>query len=88
VGGRKGHIITIPVSVTGDIKDPEVKLLPAKAVGKAAVEWLLDTVTYPIELLPGVPPISEESDGNDTEENTEEENSGNPETVEEIYDEG
>jgi hypothetical protein len=41
-----------------------------------------------MELLPGVPPISEESDGNDTEENTEEENSGNPETVEEIYDEG
>lgn len=88
VGGRKGHIITIPVSVTGDIKDPEVKLLPAKAVGKAAVEWLLDTVTYPMEFIPGVPPISEGSNGNDTEENTEEENSGNPETVEEIYDEG
>ena len=88
MGGRKGHIITIPVSVTGNIKDPDVELLPAKAVGKAAVDWLLDTVTYPMELLPGVPPISEGSDGKDTGENTEEENGGNPETVEEIYDEG
>ena len=81
VGGRKGHIITIPVSVTGDIKDPVVKLMPTKAVGKAAIEWLLDTVTYPMELLPGVEPISESADYT----NIEEEESSDAEILEETY---
>ncbi|MCK5194337.1 MAG: AsmA-like C-terminal domain-containing protein, partial [Desulfobulbaceae bacterium] len=83
VGGRKGHIITIPVSVTGDIKDPVVKLMPTKAVGKAAIEWLLDTVTYPMELLPGVTPISEGAD----QTNIEEDKSSDAELLEGNYNE-
>lgn len=52
VGGKKGHIITIPVEVSGNIKDPDVKLMSTKAVGKATIDFILDTITFPLDILP------------------------------------
>jgi len=60
VGGKKGHIITIPVEVSGNIKDPEVKLLSTKAVGKATIDFILDTITFPLDILPEFPTETEE----------------------------
>jgi hypothetical protein len=72
VGGRKGHIITIPVSVTGNIKDPEVNLMPTKAVGKATIDFILDTITFPLDILPEFSaeteePLAEEEKGKNSE---------------------
>jgi hypothetical protein len=85
VGGRKGHIVTIPVSVTGDIKDPEVKLMPAKAVGKAAIDWIVDTITFPIELLPGVPSKLDEPEQNEPEDEEVEEEMNDPDLGEKTF---
>jgi hypothetical protein len=72
VGGKKGHIITIPVEVSGNIKDPEVKLLSTKAVGKATIDFILDTITFPLDILPKFPveteePLAEEEKGTNSE---------------------
>ena len=53
VGGKKRHIITYPVKVTGDLKEPDISLLSASAIGKAAVDFVFDTLTFPLDLLPG-----------------------------------
>lgn len=60
IGGKKGHIITIPVEVSGNIKDPDVKLLSTKAVGKATIDFILDTITFPLDILPEFPTETEE----------------------------
>ena len=52
VGGKKGHIITIPVEVSGNIKDPVVTLMSPKAVGSSAIDFILDTITFPLDVLP------------------------------------
>ena len=72
VGGKKGHIVTIPVEVSGNIKDPDVKLLSTKAVGKAAIDFILDTITFPLDILPKFSteteePLAEEEKGKNNE---------------------
>lgn len=72
VGGKKGHIITIPVEVSGNIKDPDVKLLSTKAVGKATIDFILDTITFPLDILPEFSaeteePLAKEDKGKNSE---------------------
>ncbi|MFH1216305.1 MAG: AsmA-like C-terminal domain-containing protein [Pseudomonadota bacterium] len=55
IGGKKRHIITYPVKVSGNLRDPEISVLSPTAIGKAAVDFLFDTLTLPLDLLP-IPP--------------------------------
>lgn len=52
IGGKKRHIFTYPVRVSGDIRDPEVSMLSPSAIGKAAINYIFDTITFPLDLLP------------------------------------
>ncbi len=54
VGGKKRHIITYPVKVTGNLKEPEISVLSAGAIGKAAIDFVFDTITFPLDLIPGL----------------------------------
>lgn len=51
LGGSKNSILTFPVKVTGNIKAPEVTALAPEALGTAAWELLLDTLTLPFRIL-------------------------------------
>ncbi len=51
VGGRKGHIVTIPISISGEITDPEVNVMSAKAVGLSTLNWIGDTLLLPYDLF-------------------------------------
>ncbi len=51
VGGRKGHIVTIPVSISGNIKDPDLNVMSIKAVGLSTLKWIGDTFLLPYDLL-------------------------------------
>ncbi|MBU0964792.1 MAG: AsmA-like C-terminal domain-containing protein [Proteobacteria bacterium] len=52
IGGKKRHIVTYPVKVTGNLRDPELSVLSPTAIGKAAVDFIFDTLTLPLDLLP------------------------------------
>ena len=57
IGGRKASVLSFPVAVTGNIKNPEVTALAPGAVGDAALELLRDTLTLPLHILsPEEPP--------------------------------
>jgi len=53
LGGKKGHLLTIPLSVKGDIKDPKVNALPPEEVGQAAMDFIMGTITLPIDIISG-----------------------------------
>ena len=52
IGGKKRHIVTYPVKVTGNLRDPQLSVLSPTAIGKAAVDFIFDTLTLPLDLLP------------------------------------
>ncbi|OKY75215.1 MAG: hypothetical protein BM485_09565 [Desulfobulbaceae bacterium DB1] len=60
IGGKKRHIITYPVKVNGNLMNPEISILSPTAIGKAAVDFLFDTLTLPLDLLPTVSPPEQE----------------------------
>jgi hypothetical protein len=51
IGGKKESILTFPVGVKGPIKNPEVTALPPSAIGKATLEFVLDTLTLPFRIF-------------------------------------
>lgn len=51
LGGSKESILTFPVKVNGNIKSPEVTSLAPEAVGTAAWELLIDTLTLPYRIF-------------------------------------
>ena len=52
IGGKKRHILTYPVRVTGNLREPELSVLSPTAIGKAAIDFVFDTITFPLDLLP------------------------------------
>ena len=55
VGGILQTILTVPVKIEGDLKDPEITLLDPSVVGSELSEWLQDTIQNPIKLIyPGL----------------------------------
>ncbi|MCB2184050.1 MAG: AsmA-like C-terminal region-containing protein [Desulfobulbaceae bacterium] len=66
IGGKKRHIMTYPVKVSGNLKEPQISVLSPLAIGKAAVDFIFDTLTFPLDLLPGSK--KKEYDIDDTEE--------------------
>ncbi len=63
LGGRKGSILTFPVAVKGPLADPEVTALPPGAVGKAAMEFVIDTLTLPFRILSPLLPAEKPGKG-------------------------
>ncbi len=63
LGGKKGSILTFPVSVKGPLADPEVTALPPGAVGKAAMEFVIDTLTLPFRILSPLLPAEKTGKG-------------------------
>lgn len=51
LGGKKESILTFPVGVKGPLKDPTVTALPPSAIGKATVEFIMDTLTLPFRIF-------------------------------------
>ncbi|MDP1991995.1 MAG: AsmA-like C-terminal domain-containing protein [Syntrophales bacterium] len=54
IGGKKRHILTYPVRVTGNLREPELSMLSPTAIGKAAIDFVFDTITFPLDLLPSM----------------------------------
>ncbi|MDJ0816991.1 MAG: AsmA-like C-terminal domain-containing protein [Desulfobacterales bacterium] len=55
VGGILQTILTVPVKVEGDLKNPKVTLLDPAVVGSKLAEWLQDTIKNPNKLIyPGL----------------------------------
>ncbi len=63
LGGKKGSILTFPVSVKGPLADPEVTALPPGAVGKAAMDFVIDTLTLPFRILSPLLPAEKTGKG-------------------------
>ncbi len=51
LGGKKESILTFPVGVKGPLKDPEVTALPPSAIGRAALDFVMDTLTLPFRIF-------------------------------------
>ena len=51
VGGENKAIITIPVGISGKIQDPDIKILPAKAIGKSILNLVTSTISLPFAIL-------------------------------------
>jgi hypothetical protein len=60
LGGPKGSLLTFPVTVTGNIRTPEVTAMAPEAVGGAFLEMFKDTLTLPFRILQ---PDEEEGQG-------------------------
>lgn len=63
LGGKKGSILTFPVAVKGPLADPEVTALPPGAIGKAAMEFVIDTLTLPFRILSPLLPAEKTGKG-------------------------
>ncbi len=56
-----GKLITVPVRISGDWKDPSVTMLSAAAVGSRLLEIMKNTLTLPVDLVEaGLPKQGEE----------------------------
>ena len=62
VGGKKRHLLTYPVRVTGNITDPDINKLSPSAIGKATINFIFDTITFPLDYLPGSGKEEDEKD--------------------------
>ncbi|MDD5757530.1 MAG: AsmA-like C-terminal domain-containing protein [Desulfobulbaceae bacterium] len=51
LAGPKESILTFPVSVTGNIKSPEVTALAPRAIGSAILDLFTDTLTLPFRIF-------------------------------------
>ncbi len=56
IGGENATIITIPVSITGNIRDPQVKILKASAVGEGIINLVNDIIRLPYFIIEPILP--------------------------------
>jgi hypothetical protein len=62
IGGENATVITIPVGIKGDIRDPEVTILPPSAVGEGILSIVKNALMLPFYILS---PILPDKDGMD-----------------------
>jgi len=58
-----GSLVTIPVSVTGPLDDPQVEILSASAVGSSLYKLAERTITSPFKLIEKIFPWGKNSKG-------------------------
>lgn len=63
IGGKEAAIITIPVGVKGDIRDPTVTVLAPGAVGEGLLNIVTNTLLLPFNILSPILPGSKEEAG-------------------------
>ena len=51
LGGKKESILTFPVAVSGPLANPDVTALEPAAIGTAALELIIDTLTLPVRIF-------------------------------------
>ncbi|MCF6290584.1 MAG: AsmA-like C-terminal domain-containing protein [Desulfobacterales bacterium] len=56
IGGKNATVVTIPVGVKGNIKEPKITLLPPEAIGDAVIEMVRDTLLLPFRILSPILP--------------------------------
>lgn len=56
VGGENATVITIPVGIKGDIRDPEVTVLPPSAVGEGILSIVKNALMLPFHILSPILP--------------------------------
>lgn len=56
VGGDKASIFTIPVAVTGNMRDPDVTVLAPSAIGKVFLDMVKRTLLLPFTILQPILP--------------------------------
>ncbi|MEZ0329581.1 MAG: AsmA-like C-terminal domain-containing protein [Dissulfuribacterales bacterium] len=71
LGGKTGSILGIPVGVKGPLKDPQVNILPASAIGTGVLELVTDTIKLPFRIIePILPTNSSNHSENDRKNDT------------------
>jgi hypothetical protein len=50
-GGKDTAMVTIPVGVKGNIKNPEITLLPPEAIGEGLITLVTETLKIPFKIL-------------------------------------
>lgn len=58
LGGKTGSIVGIPVGVKGPLKDPQVNILPASAIGTGILELVTDTIKLPFRIIEPILPTN------------------------------
>ncbi|MEW6593933.1 MAG: AsmA-like C-terminal domain-containing protein [Thermodesulfobacteriota bacterium] len=56
IGGKEAAIITIPVGIKGDIRDPDVTVLAPEAVGEGLLNLVRNTLLLPFNILSPILP--------------------------------
>jgi hypothetical protein len=62
LGGKTGSIVGIPVAVKGPLKDPQVNILPASAIGTGILELVTDTIKLPFRIIEPILPTNHSND--------------------------
>ncbi len=55
-GGKEAAVVTIPVAVKGDIRDPETTIMSPEAVGEGLLNLVKNTLLLPFHILSPKPP--------------------------------
>lgn len=63
IGGKEAAIITIPVAIRGDIRDPDVTVLAPDAVGEGLLNLVKNTLLLPFHILSPILPSGPSSEG-------------------------
>ncbi|MBU0484652.1 MAG: AsmA-like C-terminal domain-containing protein [Proteobacteria bacterium] len=56
IGGKDATLIAIPVGIKGALKDPEITVLPAKAIGESIIHLVTGTLKLPFTILSPILP--------------------------------
>jgi hypothetical protein len=60
VGGKDKALISIPVAIKGDLRDPTVTILPPEAIGKGLINLVANTLMMPFQILSPLLPESKQ----------------------------
>ena len=58
-GGKDQAVISIPVGIKGDLKDPSVSLLPPEAIGEGIINLITNTLKMPLAIFTPLTQLSQ-----------------------------
>lgn len=60
VGGNKKALLAIPASIKGDLRDPDVTILPPESIGKGFLNLITNTLMVPFQIFSPLLPAKEQ----------------------------
>jgi hypothetical protein len=60
VGGKDKAVLSIPVALKGDLRDPAVTILPPEAIGKGLINLVANTLMMPFQILSPLLPATKQ----------------------------